>query len=81
MRVLLRAKGVQGELGWFYFVDFTLVIMDLELREEVGAGVRNLEFLIQVIVYLWSGEACSEFKTGDKNSQISNCFAVTRFGG
>lgn len=54
--------------------------MDLELREEVGAGVRrNPEFLIQVSVDLWSGESCSEFKTdrGDKNSQISNCFAVT----
>ena len=77
MRVLGRAKGAQAELGWFYFADFTLVVMDLELREEVGTGVRNLEFLIQVSVDLWSGEAFSEFKTGDKNSQITNCFAVT----
>ena len=45
--------------------------MDLELRDEVGAGVRNPEFLIQVSVDLWSGEACSEFKT-DRRQELSD---------
>ena len=45
--------------------------MDLELRDEVGAGVRNPEFLMQVSVDLWSGEACSEFKT-DRRQELSD---------
>ena len=44
--------------------------MDLELRE-VGAGVRNPEFLTQVSVDLWSGESCSVFKT-DRRQELSD---------